>query len=278
MPTLAQTQHLLWQLVTAPEGAAAGLAALPVADRATCRALVRGDERLGAIERIEIYADMYFYRLRDALKEDFGALCAVIGETGFHNLITDYLLVHPPSHFSLRYAGQCLPAFVRTHVSAQRRPYLADLATLEWAILDAFDAPDAAPLDAAELARVPAERWPALRLKLTPTLQLLQLDWPVHTLWEAAQRREPPSEPVPQPTALRVWRQDFRVFHQPIDAAECAALRALAEGAAFADACERMVRPGDPPAEHHPSNAAEHAANVLRQWLADDVLVGFSYD
>jgi putative DNA-binding protein len=278
MPTLEQTQRLLWKLITAPEGAAAGLAALPVADRATCRTLVRGDERLGAIERVEIYADMYFYRLRDALKEDFGALCAVIGETGFHNLITDYLLVHPPSHFSLRWAGQHLPALLRTHVFSQRRPYLADLATLEWAILDAFDAPDAAPLDAAELARVPAERWPTLHFELTPTLRLLHLDWPVHTLWEQTQRREPPFEPVPQPTALRVWRQDFRVFHQPIDAAECSALTALAEGAAFADACEWMVQPGDPPAERRPASTAERTANVLRQWLADGLLVGFSYD
>src|SRR5439155_19415270 len=65
MPTLEQTQQLLWKLITAPEGAAAGLAALAVADRATAKSLVCGDERIGAIERVEIYADMYFYRLRD---------------------------------------------------------------------------------------------------------------------------------------------------------------------------------------------------------------------
>ena len=119
-PSLTQTQRLLWQLLTAPEGAGAGLAQLTPAERAVGEAFVRGDDRLSATERIDVYADMYFYRIRDSLKEDFVTLHAVIGEARFHNLITDYLLAYPPSHFSLRYAGQHVPAFLQTHaLSAQ---------------------------------------------------------------------------------------------------------------------------------------------------------------
>src|SRR5262249_40858317 len=73
MPTLHDTQQLLWKLITAPEGAAAALRTLSATERAASVALVRGDTRLAAIERIEIYADMYFYRIRDALKQDFAA-------------------------------------------------------------------------------------------------------------------------------------------------------------------------------------------------------------
>jgi hypothetical protein len=36
-------------------------------------ALVDGDERLSAVERVDIYADAYFYRLLDCLAEDFPA-------------------------------------------------------------------------------------------------------------------------------------------------------------------------------------------------------------
>src|SRR5437867_1500066 len=78
MPTLSQTQALLWKLITAPEGATAGLAALSPREQAVCASVVRADERLSAIERLDIYADMYFYRIRDALKEDFAAVAAVI--------------------------------------------------------------------------------------------------------------------------------------------------------------------------------------------------------
>src|SRR5207249_4628005 len=135
------------------------LAALSPGEQAVCASLVRADERLSVIERLDIYADMYFYRIRDALKEDFAAVAAVIGDARFHNLITDYLLAHPPAHFSLRYAGQHLPAFLAQHSCAGHWPYLSDLALLEWSVLGAFDAPDAPVLDAAALQSVPVERW-----------------------------------------------------------------------------------------------------------------------
>src|SRR5512140_2466410 len=74
VPSLAETQQLLWKLITAPEGAAAELAHLGAAERAVAESLVRPCGRLRPVERLEIYADMYFYRLRDALREDFVAV------------------------------------------------------------------------------------------------------------------------------------------------------------------------------------------------------------
>jgi hypothetical protein len=271
-PTLDQTQQIFWKLITAPEGVAAGLAGLPPAERALGEALVCGDARLSAVERLDIYADMYFYRIRDCLKEDFTAVCAVIGGDAFHNLITDYLMAHPPTQFSLRYAGQHLPAFVRGHALAARWSYLPDLAALEWAILDAFDALDAEPLGAAALASVPQERWPELRFQLTPSLRLLRLDWPVDEVWKQAQRDEPAGQLQPASTTLRVWRQDLRVFHRPMDAAESAALNAVSAGAQFADVCERIV------ACEGEAHGAERALALLGEWLADGLLTGLRFE
>ena len=269
MPTLDQTQQLFWKLITAPEGVAPGFAALSPPERDTAAALVREDERLSAVERLDIYADMYFYRIRDCLKEDFVALCAVVGEAAFHNLITDYLLVHPPSHFSLRYVGQHLPAFVSSHALGQQWPYLADLAALEWSILEAFDAPDAAPLAAAALAAVPQQRWADLRFTLTPSLRLLDVGWPVHEIWRQTQAGEGPVEPQPAATCLRVWRQEWRVFHRQTDAAEAAALRAVQQEAAFAEVCERIA------AFDSDAHSAERAVAFLGQWLTDGLLTSY---
>ena len=270
MPTLDQTQQLFLKLITAPEGVAPGLAALRPSERAVADALVREDERLSAVERLDIYADMYFYRIRDCLKEDFGAVCAVIGAAAFHNLVTDYLLVHPSTHFSLRYVGQHLPAFVRSHTFGTQWPYLGDLALLEWTILEAFDARDAEPLDAAALAAVPQERWPDLRFTLTPSLHLLDVGWPVHEIWRQAQAGELPVAPPPADTCLRVWRQNLRVFHRPIDAAERAALTAIRAGATFGRVCEDIA------AVTGQREGAERAAALLHGWLADALLNGFS--
>lgn len=273
-PSLDLTQRLLWKLITAPEGAAAGRAGLTASERVTAERLVRADERLSAIERIDIYANMYFYRIRDCLKEDFAALCAVVGADNFHNLITDYLLAHPPVHFSLRYAGRHLPDFVALHHLSQQWPYLADLARLEWSILDAFDAADAPPLDAAALAAVAAERWPELRFQLTPSLRVLRLGWPVQEIWHHAQRGESPSALRPEDTALRVWRQDLRVFHRPMDAAETAGLLAVAAAAPFAAVCEQITLYDDAGADA----AAQRAFSLISQWLTDGLLTGYALD
>lgn len=267
-PTLAQTQSLFWKLITAPEGVVAGLEQLSSADRAAADSLVRGDARLSAVERLDVYADMYFYRLRDCLKVDFEAVCAVIGEAGFHNLITDYLLVHPPSHFSLRYAGRDLPEFLACHPLLAQWPFLADLATLEWAIMESFDARDAAPLDGAALATVPEARWPALRFQVTPSLRILRLGWPVHGVWRCVQRGEPVERLERVDTTLRVWRQDFRVFHRAMDTAESVALTTLAAGRSFAEVCDRIVA-----VDEHAG--AERTLSLLGGWLRDGLLVGY---
>lgn len=269
-PTLSQTQRLLWKLITAPEGTAAGLAQLEPAERASAEALARGDARLSVVERLDIYANMYFFRLRDALREDFGAVCAVVGERNFHNLATDYLLAYPPSHYSLRYAGMHLPPFLQTHRLSEQWPYLMDLAALEWAILDVFDATDAPVMDAGVLAAVRPERWPDLRFELTPSLRVLDLEWPVHEVWTAVQRGEVPARPARTRTMLRVWRQRYSVFHCPIDPAEGAALAAITSGARFAEVCDRIT-PGA-----GQSDGSARVLALLQAWLGDGLISRFS--
>jgi len=270
MPNLEQTQRILWQLITAPEGAAAGLASLDPVERRVGASLLRGGGRLSPVERLEIYADMYFYRLRDALQEDFAALHAVVGAARFHNLVTDFLLAHPPAHFSLRYAGQHLPAFVGTHAVSERWPFVGQLAALEWAILEAFDAPDASPLDVAALQEVPPGDWPSLRFDLTPSLQRLHIDWRVDELLRRLQDGATPPAPDASPAWLRVWRQDLRVFHRPIDGVEVDALDAAASGATFAAVCGRV---GDLVGE---SAGTERAVQLLETWCTDGLITGCS--
>ena len=70
----------------------------------------------------------------------------------------------------------------------RRRPSrrLADLARLECARVDVFDAADAEPLRLGDLESVPPDEWPALRLRLIPACLVLESAWPVHEIWAAA--------------------------------------------------------------------------------------------
>ena len=72
--------------------------------------MIRRDAR---VERLEIYANAYFYRILDCLKEDFPATLATLGADNFHNLVTGYLIEYPPTEPSISYAGRHLAEFLR---------------------------------------------------------------------------------------------------------------------------------------------------------------------
>jgi len=266
VPTLSETQRLLWQLITAPEGVAAALAA--DADRgggltAALRRTVRDHPPLAAAQRVDVYANMYFFRVLDVLKEEYAATHALLGEVAFHNLVTDYLLRHPPAHFSIREAGRHLPEALVGHGAVAAHPCAADLARYERALNDAFDAAAAPVLQPAALAAIPQERWPGLRFALHPSVRLLACGWPVDALRAAVDRGEAAVDPPPAGIQLCVWRQDLTVFHRRLDAEELAALEAIERGASFAEVC--LAASAGTPAE----NAAARLAGALARWLAD---------
>src|ERR1700730_3510359 len=62
---LKQLQSLLYRLITAPSGVAEGLAAERELGAGGLDAIVLGDDRLSSEARVDIYANMYFYRILD---------------------------------------------------------------------------------------------------------------------------------------------------------------------------------------------------------------------
>jgi hypothetical protein len=271
MANLANTQTLFWRLISAPDGVDAALAALPDRGRALpggVEAWVRGDERLAAAERLEVYARMYFFRLLDCLAGDFPSVHAVMGHESFHVLARDYLEHHPSTSRSVRSLGRFFAQFLDAHALGAQHPFVADLARFEWALLEAFDARDAAPLAPERLKSVPIEHWPGLRLELTPSLRIVEACAPVQEVWAAVTGGQPPPKVASQRTVIRVWREELRVFHRVIGDVELAALRAIEQETDFAAACEAA---GALVGEH---DAPLEVARLLERWLGDQLLVG----
>jgi hypothetical protein len=272
---LAQTQRRLWRLIAWPEGVAAGLAEEP-RDEPPLETLVLGDARLAAISRLDVYANAYFSRIRDVLAESYPTLARALGDDGFHDLVTSYLAVHPSQHPSLRWIGARLPEFLAAHDGVEsvraRWPFAPDLAALEWASEAAFDAPDAPVAARGDLARLPAEAWETLPLRLHPSTSLLSLAWPVHELRRAP--REDPTLPkiALSPTWICVWRRSEQVVHRVVDAAEARALALAASrddseaGVVFGALCEQIA------SELGEEQAPAYAAAWLARWTDDGMI------
>jgi hypothetical protein len=266
---LAEAQARIRALVTAPEGVAEGLRELADPDGSGLARLLRGDRGLPAAERLGVYANAYFERLRSALAKDFPDLARALGEDAFHDLVRMYLMLHPPHRPSIRDAGAALAGFLcDDEVAApfrRRLPCAGALARFEWAQTEVFDAADAPLLAREDLAALPAEAWPALQLETIPALRTLQLAWPVQELGEDAGPTVAAAL-APRAVFLRVFRHEERVRWRETSEAEQACLAVVTGGAPFGEMCESLARfAGE-------QNAAAEAAALLLRWIADGCL------
>jgi hypothetical protein len=263
---LGDTQARFYRLVTARDDVAA-LAAGDAEARASVDEMVVGDARLSAVDRLDIYASMYFVRIRDVLAEELPRTAATVGGAAFHGLVTDYLQACPPSHPSLREAGARLPAFLTTHALAVDRPWLAELARLERARLELFDGPDAAPISIASLRDVPPDRFGALRFRLIPSHRLLENRFPISEAWRAENRSDTP--PRAEPETQIVWRRDGTVYHRAADGDEGRWLPRLAreDGVEFSDLCAALADTLSDEA------AAARAFELVARWAGEGLIV-----
>lgn len=262
---LKELQRLLCRLITAPSGVAEGLRAEQLPPDGL-DGEIAGDPILSARERVDIYADMYFYRLLDSFKEDFPATLAVIGPDHFHNLVTGYLLEYPPSHHSILYAGRYLPRYAASHPLLGQWPFLGDLARLERTLTEVFHAADAEPLSGTQLGQVAPAQWPILQLKTIPAFELLESRWAVAELVKTVEKGESWCQPEQRASSTVVWRRDARVFYRELDSNESLALGAVAGRVSFASLCETVAEQGDS------SDPVGLIGTMLQRWVAEGLL------
>ena len=223
--------------------------------------IVRSDERRSAVERLDIYANMYFYRILDVLRDLFPKLVAAVGDTPFHNLVTDYLLKYPSSHPSLRNVGARLAQYLDEHGDRDRL-WLADLARLEWARHDVFDLGDAEPLTMERLRARDPSAFATLALPLIPASAVLRVKYAVEECWD-----DPSQPPSAGRKTLLVWRQHGDVFHRATEEREAAAVAMLQRGTTFGLICEWLG--GELPE----SEAPQAAFALLAQWATDELII-----
>jgi hypothetical protein len=229
-------------------------------------AVVRGRGGLGPAQRLDIYADMYRTRLLDVLREDFPRVAALLGADDFRALAHRYLPRHRSTHPSVRYVGRWFTDFIASDPVLP--PFLADLARLEWARVEVFDAPDAEPLRRSDLDSLSPSEWPTLRLRPIRACLVIECAWPAQEIWAAAEDQPPSrtSADRPEPTTIRVWREGWSVSHAAMGDLERRLFPLLERGEPFARLCAAAERGLESEA------AAREVGSLLIRWLEDGLL------
>jgi hypothetical protein len=257
-PDLGTVQRWFQSVISHPDGVAGGVEAeeaqrLMRLRRSELEKVIRRSKNLSAEERLGIYANAYYARLLECLRESFPVLCKALGRELFDEFAFDYLQRYPSQSYTLSRLGDRFADFLEETRPDRAAPgetpavdwpdFLIDLARLEWTIEQVFDGPGVegmALLSAADLRGIEAARFGEARLRPVVCLKLLTFKYPVNEYYTAARRlgeaTEAPDTPAPGTQYLALTRRDYVVRRIVLSAAQHALLTALEEGVKVNDA------------------------------------------
>jgi hypothetical protein len=168
-----------------PDSYAARFAAALLDPGRAAPATVAGPRGKGAVRRYNVYRNNVTVSLIDALAATFPATQRITGADFFRAMARAHVRASPPASPLLFEYGRDFPAFIERYEHARRMPWLADVARIERAWLDAYHAADAEPLPPETLASVPAARLPDLVLAPHPAARVLRSRHPAVSIFAA---------------------------------------------------------------------------------------------
>ncbi|MBZ0152392.1 MAG: DNA-binding domain-containing protein, partial [Planctomycetes bacterium] len=214
---------------------------------------------------LDVYNSGYLQRLVEVLQADFGAVQHMLGEDEFRRVAARYVAAFPSRHPNLNRFGRHFSAFLHAQRRLPKRGMLAELATLEWALCVAFDAPEFSPLDVTTLQSTAAGRWPRARFVANPSLQLLCTRHPVDECYQQWKDTGSCVAPPRRRGWLCVFRRQDQVWRQRLTAASFAVLEALVAGQPLGRALGV-------------AGADEPVAQWFRDFAADGLFVSCRFD
>jgi hypothetical protein len=146
---------------------------------------VAGPNGKAAAKRFNVYRNNVTVSLIDALAAVFPATMRITGETFFRAMARFHVRTTPPTSPLLFEYGRDLPDFIARYEYAQSMPWLADIARIERAWLDAYHAADVAVLQPDVLASVAPERLGDLVFEAHPATRIVRSAYPAVTIFSA---------------------------------------------------------------------------------------------
>lgn len=225
---------------------------------------------IGVDHRLHIYHNAYRVRLLETLQDAFEKTWSYLGDDAFESAALAFIEKTPPHHRNLRWYGEDFPQWLATRFPNDGD--IAELATIDWQLRHAFDAPDAPPLHVADLANLSTGDWDKIGFGLTPSLCVTPVRYNTVSIWHALDRDEvpPPARSLTDASWLLIWRKGWQPHFRTIQEAEFVALSSLIKGDSFTQMCGRLN-------ELLPElDTAMLAAQMLSTWLTDELVVALT--
>jgi len=202
-------------------------------------------------KRFAVYRNNVAVGLIGALEARFPVTRRLVGEDFFRAMARAFTVAHKPVTPVLIHYGAEFPKFVATFPPAEGVPYLADVAVLEDAWVDAYHAAEAPALTLVDLAAVEPERLPDLTFVRHPAARLLNFAQPAASIWATHQGDEAPRAPAEwRAESALVARPEADVVVRVLPPGSFAFACALRAGASLGEAAARFAAGDFDPIAH----------------------------
>lgn len=218
---------------------------------------------LSAVERVGVYQGMYLLRMIEALEGDYPAVAHLLGSEAFAQLVERYAEAHPSVSYTFNRFGSRFPEFLRDTKGLRRRGVLTDLARLERAVTEVFDAPQSPAWPAEAIERMPEKDWETAVLKPAAALRVLAFAYPVNAYLQSVKSGDHDHPDLPRRQSwVAVYRKSYEVWRLDLGRPAYEFLHALAKGRPFGKAVAEASRGLQ-------GNAGEQIFRWLRAWVAE---------
>ncbi|HMA72277.1 MAG TPA: DNA-binding domain-containing protein [Xanthobacteraceae bacterium] len=174
--------------------------------------VIAGPKSKAAMKRYNVYRNNVTVSLINALAAAFPATLRITGVDFFRAMARFYVRSTPPSSPLLFEYGRDFPDFIEQYEYAQSVPWLADVARIDRAWLNAYHAADVQPLMQHELAAIPSEQLPNIVLEPHPATRVIRSRFSAVTVFTASRSDGPASHiEVVEPEDALVTRPALEV-------------------------------------------------------------------
>jgi len=216
---------------------------------------------LGGGPGCDIYLNNHRASLMASLAGNYEMLRRLMGDEAFDGAAAHHVEAHASSGWTLDgYGGD----FCETLAAMwSDRSELADLARLEWALAQAFVAPDTQPL---ALAHIPDVDWDSAVLCGVASATVVEVRTNADEIMTAL-IDDGGSVPVrPWCGSVLVWRRGFGPCFRRLDSDEVRWVWRVLDGLSFADFCDALA------AETGPERGIARAGELLARWTNANLL------
>jgi hypothetical protein len=198
---------------------------------------VTGPNEKKAVRRYNVYRNNVTVSLIDELAAIFPATQRITGVEFFRAMARFHLRATPPTSPLLFEYGRDFPRFIERYEYARPLPWLADVARIERAWLDAYHAADRETLAPSALATVPAEHLAEVAFAAHPAAHIIRSEFPALSIF-AANRDGGDLRPVEAagPEDALITRPGFEVAVRQLPSGGAAFLARLMSGATLGEA------------------------------------------